>query len=78
MHSVYVLQLYYKKSEKHTEEIAIMGVYSSEGKAWEAVEKLKSSPIFNQYSINGVGVSEFEIDKIDGPISFVNTAYFTK
>jgi len=46
-----------------------MGVYSSESKAWKASEKLEDS-LFNQYIINNVSISKYEMNKMSGALSF--------
>jgi hypothetical protein len=67
----------YKKSEKHRKEAVMMGVYSSEAKAWEAFERLENL-LFSQYTINSVAINKYEMDKMSGALSFHEKRNFIK
>jgi hypothetical protein len=72
MNSVFVLQHSYEHDDGH-DEVKMIGVYSSEEKARETVEKLKNAKGFCDYPIECFYIDEYEIDKdnwIEGFFSY--------
>jgi len=62
MKRVFVLFHSYENDDGYDEE-KMIGVYSSEEKAKETIEKLKNVEGFCDYPVDCFGIDEYEIDK---------------
>lgn len=61
MNYVYILQLAHEISE-NIEDVKFIGAYSSEQKAQEAIERIKTQPGFVDAS-EGFSIDKYKIDK---------------
>ena len=62
MKSVFILQHCYEHDDGHN-EIKFIGAYSTEKKAREVIERLKTVVGFCDYPVDCFCVDEYEIDK---------------